>query len=145
MRIFISQPMTGRRESDIMHERECIINEIRNRNKDFNIDFVATTYDKDYANKHPLDMLGNCIKELAKADKVVFAPGWESSKGSKIEHMCAVTYGIPCLYIGCIELPDNPHVDRAMDILRAAFEGANGGKVSINYADLVAGKCEGLF
>lgn len=99
MRIFISQPMTGRTESEIMHERECIINEIKSRNADVEIDFVATTYDRDHARKHPLDMLGNCIKKLAQADKVLFVKGWEKSNGCRIEHMCAVTYGIPCMYI----------------------------------------------
>jgi len=99
MRIFISQPMTGRRESDIMHERECIINEIKSRNQDVEIDFLATTYDRNHSDKHPLTMLGDCIKRMAQADKVVFVKGWEQSNGCRIEHLCAVTYNIPCMYI----------------------------------------------
>ena len=99
MKIFISQPMTGRTESEIMHERECIIKEIKDRNADVDIEFMATTFDRNHNQKHPLEMLGACIQKLAKADKVVFAKGWEKSNGCVVEHTCAVRYGIPCGYM----------------------------------------------
>ena len=42
----------------------------------------------------PLELLGKSIELLAHADLAVFAPGWLSARGCKIEYECAVQYGI---------------------------------------------------
>lgn len=38
--------------------------------------------------------LGESLKLLAKADVAYFAPDWKDARGCKIEHTCAVEYGI---------------------------------------------------
>ena len=38
------------------------------------------------------------IADLSKADVAFFSNGWEHSRGCKIEHACAVEYGIPIIY-----------------------------------------------
>lgn len=42
----------------------------------------------------PLDYLARSIEFLAKADVAIFAPGWQAARGCRIEHQCALEYGI---------------------------------------------------
>ena len=43
----------------------------------------------------PLVYLGRSLEVLARADAAVFAPGWETARGCRIEHDAAEAYGIP--------------------------------------------------
>ena len=42
----------------------------------------------------PLWFLGKSIELLSTADVAYFAKGWDNARGCKIEHDCAVAYGI---------------------------------------------------
>lgn len=42
----------------------------------------------------PLWFLGKSLELLSTADIVYFADGWENYRGCKIEHACAVEYGL---------------------------------------------------
>ena len=42
----------------------------------------------------PLWFLGKSLELLSTADVVYFADGWENYRGCKIEHTCAVEYGL---------------------------------------------------
>ncbi len=42
----------------------------------------------------PLWYLGKSIEFLSHADLAYFIKGWENARGCKIEHLCAITYGI---------------------------------------------------
>ena len=42
----------------------------------------------------PLWFLGKSLELLSTADIVYFADGWENYRGCKIEHSCAVEYGL---------------------------------------------------
>ena len=42
----------------------------------------------------PLYSLGKSLELLATADVVIFAEGWQEARGCRIEHECAVQYGI---------------------------------------------------
>lgn len=46
------------------------------------------------ADAKPLWFLGKSLELLAQADVVYFAPGWADARGCRIEHLCAVEYGI---------------------------------------------------
>ena len=46
------------------------------------------------ADAKPLWFLGKSLELLAQADVAYFAPGWADARGCKIEHLCAVEYGI---------------------------------------------------
>lgn len=46
------------------------------------------------ADARPLWFLGKSLELLSTADVAYFAPGWDEARGCKIEHMCAVEYGI---------------------------------------------------
>ena len=42
----------------------------------------------------PLWFLGKSIELLSKADVAYFVKGWDEARGCKIEHQCAVEYGV---------------------------------------------------
>lgn len=42
----------------------------------------------------PLEYLARSIKDLSSADTAYFVQGWSEFRGCKIEHTCAVEYGI---------------------------------------------------
>ena len=54
----------------------------------------------------PLWYLGESIKLLGSADVVVFAPGWETAHGCRIERQCAIEYGIPMLNLGNVTIEE---------------------------------------
>ena len=75
--IFISQPMTGLSEEDILATRQKEVNEIYQ-----------------IANKDNVQV--NII--LALADVLWLCDGWEYSKGCNIELECAIQYGLDIVY-----------------------------------------------
>lgn len=91
-RVFISQPMKGREEIDIINERDAVLAELE---KKFNepVEEVQS-YSPANRYRHPLDSLGKSIQRMAEADIAYFCDGWEDARGCKIEHECAKQYGI---------------------------------------------------
>lgn len=97
-KIFISQPMGGKTEKEIMAERGAMI---RRAWRVFGKDVVVldTFFDGFGPTAKPLDYLAKSIEFLAKADVAVFAPGWQDARGCRIEHQCAVDYGVPIMEV----------------------------------------------
>ena len=95
-KLFISQPMRDKSENDILKERENAIYEVKKLIGEDEIEVLDTYFDdhKDYS---PLECLGKSIVVLSKADIAFFCKGWEDYRGCKIEHLCAISYGIPCI------------------------------------------------
>lgn len=98
MRVFISQPMNGRKDQDIKIERAEIVDKF---NK-MDIEVVDSYIKKDAPKhiKHPeVYYLGRGIYDfLHSVDAVYFADGWEQNRGCRIEHQICMEYGIKCLY-----------------------------------------------
>lgn len=92
-KLFISQPMKGKSEEEILQERAKAIAEAE-RLLGEPVEVLETYFGKDY---RPLEFLGKSIMYLAQADAAYFAPGWGVARGCKIEHTCAVEYGIPVI------------------------------------------------
>lgn len=92
-KLFISQPMRGKTDEEILRVRaEAIAAAERMLGEDVEaIDSFFGTSNM----SHALEYLGESIKLLAKADIAFFARGWDKARGCKIEHTCAVEYGIP--------------------------------------------------
>lgn len=95
-KIFISYPMRGLTEEQILKERKSIklrVKEIMKEEVEFIDSFV-----EDYPgenNKHaPIWYLGKSIEFLSQADIVYFAGDWRNARGCKIEHEVAIQYGI---------------------------------------------------
>lgn len=95
--VFISQPMRGRSEEGIDRERKLIMDDLVAK-VDGEVVEIKSHFDSSLVDKmKPLDCLGNSIKLMSHADLVVFAPMWETARGCRIEHECAVQYGYPIL------------------------------------------------
>ncbi|NLJ95642.1 MAG: DUF4406 domain-containing protein [Clostridiales bacterium] len=92
-RLFISQPMNGKSDDEILQERQKAIDTAKEILGE-DVEAIETFYTDFGPDAKPLEYLGRSIMDLAKADIVYFAPGWRDARGCKIEHMCAVEYGI---------------------------------------------------
>ena len=93
MKVFISQPMNGKTEKQILDERRDALNVAKAY---FEQDVKALdSIFKDEAS--PLKGLAKNIALMAKAEAVVFAKGWQDYRGCRIEHACALEYGVKIL------------------------------------------------
>lgn len=92
-KLFISQPMRGKTDEQILAEREEAIN-IAKEMVGEDVEVLETFFEDFGPDVAPLHYLARSIEYLAKADVVYFVPGWEDARGCKIEHTCAVEYGI---------------------------------------------------
>lgn len=94
-RLFISQPMNGKTEEEILAVREkAIASAKRNIGEDVE---VIDSYFDDYNPEKgcvPLKYLSKSLELLADADVAYFAKGWEEARGCRIENQCAIAYGI---------------------------------------------------
>lgn len=114
MKVFISQPMKGYTEEMILTIRNELINYAKGKyGEDVEIidSFFKSVTDKDFCDKHeelphPLELLGESIKLLSKADVAIFAPNFRNARGCKIEYNCCLNYNIQVdtpLSINCEE------------------------------------------
>ena len=92
MKLFISQPMRGKSEEEILRVRQTAI-ESAERAFGGKVE-VIDSYFKDHEEHTPLWYLGESLKLLAEADVAYFAKGWEEFRGCRIENECAIEYGI---------------------------------------------------
>lgn len=94
-KLFISQPMKGKSDEEILKEREkAIQSALRNLGEPVE---VIESYFEDYNPENgciPLKYLAKSLDLLADADVAYFAKGWENTRGCKIENQCAIEYGI---------------------------------------------------
>ena len=92
--VFISQPMNGKTDDEILEVRNTAIKKIREKWPNaIIIDslFQDTTFTGNVALKY----LAQSLAILAEADVAWFCKGWEDARGCRIENQCAIEYGIP--------------------------------------------------
>lgn len=89
-KLFISQPMNGKTDEQILIERENAV-KIAKEILGEDVAVIDTFYTDD---ANPLGYLARSISGLAKADVAYFTNGWQNARGCKIEHECAAEYGI---------------------------------------------------
>lgn len=92
-KLFISQPMRGKTDAEILAERSNAIQAAKDSVKD-EIEVIDSFFQGAPANATPLWYLGESLKLLATADVAYFAPGWDKARGCKIENLCAKEYGV---------------------------------------------------
>ena len=92
MKLFISQPMKDKTNEEIKAERNGIID--RARKEYGEIEVIDSFFENAPHDARPLWFLAKSLELLSTADIVFFAPGWDQYRGCKIEHECAVQYGI---------------------------------------------------
>ena len=92
MKLFISQPMAGKTEKEILDERERVLIKVKELFPNQNIEVIDSFFDGEP--KTPLWYLGESIKLLGQADIVYFCKDWEKYRGCCIENECCVRYSI---------------------------------------------------
>lgn len=91
-KLFISQPMGGKTEEEILQTRNKALGVAREM-LDEKVKLIDSYLDLPKGTK-PLVYLAESLKLLAVADVAYFAKGWQNARGCKIEHECAEEYGI---------------------------------------------------
>lgn len=92
-KLFISQPMNGKTDEEILKEREKAIKQAEELLKE-PVEVIDSFFQNAPAEARPLWFLGKSLELLSTADVVYFAKGWENARGCKIEHESAVQYNI---------------------------------------------------
>lgn len=92
-KVFISQPMKGLGDADILKERERAIKKCREQLGE-EIEVVDSFFEGAPADAKPAWFLGKSIELLSTADVAFFVSGWQGARGCRIEHTVAMEYGI---------------------------------------------------
>lgn len=93
MRVFISQPMRGRSNEEIRVEREGLAGKARELYGD-EIEIVDSFFEDAPVGMRPLWYLSVSLMLLSTADVAIFAGDWQGARGCRIEHTCALEYGL---------------------------------------------------
>lgn len=92
-KLFISQPMRGKTDEEILAERKKAI-ESAERNLGEPVEVIDSFFQNAPADARPLWFLGKSLELLSTADIAYFAKGWEDARGCRIKNQCAIEYGI---------------------------------------------------
>lgn len=95
MKLFISQPMKGKTDEEILAVRKKAI-ESAKKYLDANeeVEVIDSFFQSAPVDAKPLWFLGKSLELLSTADVAYFAKGWEGARGCRIENTCAIEYGI---------------------------------------------------
>lgn len=96
-KLFISQPMRGKTDEEIMTVRKKAIESVENMLED-PVEVIDSFFQGAPDDATPLWYLGKSLELLSQADIVYFADGWQQARGCRIEHECALEYGIDIVY-----------------------------------------------
>ena len=91
-KLFISQPMRGKTNEEILAVREKAIASAE-RNLGEKVEVIDSFFQNAPAEAKPLWFLGKSLELLSTADVAYFAKGWEDARGCRIENTCAIEYG----------------------------------------------------
>ena len=92
-KLFISQPMKNKTDEQILAEREKAI-AVAKECVGEEVEVIDSFFQAAPADSRPLWFLGKSLELLSTADIAYFAPGWSKYRGCRIEHECAVQYGM---------------------------------------------------
>lgn len=93
MKLFISQPMKGKTDKEILAVREKAIESAKSKFGE-DIEVIDSFFQGAPADAKPLWFLAKSLELLSTADVAYFAKGWEEARGCRIENTCAIEYGI---------------------------------------------------
>lgn len=92
-KVFISQPMNGKTNEEIEAVREKAIASATDTLGE-PVEVIDSFFKDAPHDAKPLWFLGKSLELLSNADVAYFAKGWENARGCRIEHECAIEYGI---------------------------------------------------
>ena len=110
--IFISQPMSGKSEEEILATRQKEIEKIHQLFDADGVEInIIDSYINDATRKHfeehvsdninwDIYWLSKSLERLAMADAIWLCEGWEHSRGCNIEFACAIQYGLGIMHLG---------------------------------------------
>lgn len=100
-KLFISQPMRGKTDEEILKERNALIAEAEKiAREDLEVIdsfFTDAPKNKDNIVTEPVWWLGKSLMKLSEADAVIFGDNWQNFNGCFIEHEVCERYGIEIL------------------------------------------------
>lgn len=119
-KLFISQPMNGKTDEEILKEREAAIEKAKKAYAE-EVEVIDSFFQDAPAKARPLWFLGKSLELLSTADIAYFAPGWDKARGCKIEHACAMEYGVEILE--CNEKYENiyDYIAKNMESMHGEF------------------------
>ncbi len=91
--LFISQPMNGKTNEEILKVREAAIKEVK-ETCDEEVTVIESFVQDVPHDANPIWYLGQSILLLSKADIVYFASGWRKTRGCVIENAIANAYNL---------------------------------------------------
>ena len=92
-KLFISQPMKGKTNDEILAVREKAIASAK-RELGEEVEVIDSFFKDAPVDAKPLWYLAKSLELLSTADVAFFAKGWEEARGCRIENTCAIEYGI---------------------------------------------------
>lgn len=92
-KLFISQPMRGRPDDEVIYERYRIAEMVRLIIGE-DVEVIDSFLEDAPFCARPLWFIEKSIELLSQADYVYFADGWQAYRGCRIERQCALEYGI---------------------------------------------------
>lgn len=92
MKAFISQPMGGLSDEEIVIVRDSIWRIIKEKHGE-ECEIIESYFGG--TEMSPLECLSESIKLLDQADVVYFAPDWDEARGCVVEHAICEFYNIP--------------------------------------------------
>lgn len=99
VKVFISQPMAGRTNEEIIAQRADALIQVAKKYPDCFVLAIDSFNEGALNTSDPITELGRCVSLMTDADVVVFCDGWGESRGCNVEHEVAVQYGITYVYI----------------------------------------------
>lgn len=140
-KLFISQPMRGKTDEEILAVREKAIESAKKYLKECGeedeIEVIDSFFQNAPAEARPLRFLAKSLELLSTADVAYFAKGWEDARGCRIENECAIEYGIGVIedYSDCE--PEGMNFGTALELVKQgvkiAREGWNGKGLFVVY------------
>lgn len=97
MKVFISQPMLNKPNEYILEKRKKILELVKKQYPNAKIKLVGF-FKNCHHEKNPLWYLARSLKVMSTCDLVVFAQGYNLARGCRIEHKCALSYGLNMTY-----------------------------------------------
>ena len=92
-KLFISQPMRGKSDAEILKEREKAVASAQELLGE-EVEVIDSFFQNAPVDAKPLWFLGKSLELLSTADMAYFAKGWADARGCRIENICANEYGI---------------------------------------------------
>ena len=100
----ISQPMAGKTDEEIVAAREKAMADLEAMGYEVVNTYFTDEWCSEYSMRGrgvvqvPLAFLAKSLESASLCHAVYFCPGWEMTRGCKIEHDAAVAYGLEVIY-----------------------------------------------